>query len=46
VIGAIRIAKPTSDWALKYYDEEKIARERFPAKYAASAKAVKEAELK
>jgi hypothetical protein len=32
VIGAIRIAKPTSWWARRYYDTEKRrqARERFP----------------
>jgi hypothetical protein len=43
VVGAIRIAKPTSSWAFRYYDEDKmkIARERFPAKYAAAAKSVK-----
>jgi hypothetical protein len=32
-IGAIRLAKPDSWWARKFYDEDKLAdaRERFPA---------------
>ncbi len=32
VIGAIRVARPTSTWARKYYGPEKmqIARKRFP----------------
>jgi hypothetical protein len=38
VIGAIRIAKPNSTWARKYYDERKmqIARSRFPKEAARS----------